>query len=365
MIKFVKEEKGAALALTLIVMVVLMIFGTAFLNFSLADSKFARINEDKIQAHYLARSGAQTIAEYMISDPGNALDLIGKTSQSNTQVAGGEIVVSVYNQSEGSPAVIRTYVEAKGVFRNVEQSVKVRLNRTLTSSNFLTENAIVAPNLISHQGNGNTIDISGSVLSTSVDNIFPSSNSGATITGGEKENSNLPQMLAAVVLNYPDSYDATYNNLSGTNTLNTSNKANYYVKVNGDMTLSGNQTLTIKSPGMTHIYLNGDLDFGGNSELVIEPGAKLAVYKTNAGSITISGDSKLLNNMFIFAPESTVTFNNNNAYRPDGGFYGVIVGKIVSLPNKIDIVHVDFGTSLMLDTSNVGITFNGYTWVNP
>lgn len=53
-----KSHKGSALVLVLIVMLVLSILSIALLNISLADTKHAVRGEKNIQAHFIARSGA-------------------------------------------------------------------------------------------------------------------------------------------------------------------------------------------------------------------------------------------------------------------------------------------------------------------
>lgn len=56
----VRNEKGAAMAVALMVMLVLTLFGTALWQYSMADTIQVARSEDKLQAHYLARSGALT-----------------------------------------------------------------------------------------------------------------------------------------------------------------------------------------------------------------------------------------------------------------------------------------------------------------
>jgi hypothetical protein len=62
------NNRGAALPLVIITMVVLMILGLAVLNISLADYKHAIYSERKIQANYLARAGADDIGNKIISE---------------------------------------------------------------------------------------------------------------------------------------------------------------------------------------------------------------------------------------------------------------------------------------------------------
>lgn len=61
----IKKRKGSTLALTLIIFAVLMIFGTFILSFMVTENKQAMYYQNKTQAYYLARSGAD-IAEKAI-----------------------------------------------------------------------------------------------------------------------------------------------------------------------------------------------------------------------------------------------------------------------------------------------------------
>ena len=54
-----KKNNGSALVVVIMVMAIMMIFGTAVLNISLSETKQASHEDKVIQAHYLARSGAE------------------------------------------------------------------------------------------------------------------------------------------------------------------------------------------------------------------------------------------------------------------------------------------------------------------
>lgn len=56
-----KYRNGSTLALTLIVFAVLMIFGTFILGFMVTENKQAMYHQNKTQAYYIARSGAEVV----------------------------------------------------------------------------------------------------------------------------------------------------------------------------------------------------------------------------------------------------------------------------------------------------------------
>lgn len=62
--KFLLDSQGSALALVLVVMVVLTILGTAALNLSLAETKFAVRDEQMMRAEYIAKAGLDSVAKH-------------------------------------------------------------------------------------------------------------------------------------------------------------------------------------------------------------------------------------------------------------------------------------------------------------
>lgn len=58
----IKYEKGLAMPLTLIVILVLIMLGTSLWHYSMADLKHASLESQKMQAYYHARSGAELLA---------------------------------------------------------------------------------------------------------------------------------------------------------------------------------------------------------------------------------------------------------------------------------------------------------------
>ena len=60
------NNKGFALVTVVIVMAVLMIFGTTILAVSVSENRQVRFQEQSIQHFYVARSGADSVASYLI-----------------------------------------------------------------------------------------------------------------------------------------------------------------------------------------------------------------------------------------------------------------------------------------------------------
>src|SRR5665648_1129800 len=65
--KSIKNERGMALALVIMVMTVLIILGASILTSSLTETKFSVANEKNLQAEYLAKEGADIMAQHFIT----------------------------------------------------------------------------------------------------------------------------------------------------------------------------------------------------------------------------------------------------------------------------------------------------------
>jgi len=121
-----KEEKGYALPLVLIVMVVLFILGTALIQYATTEAVQVSRSEKKMQAHYLARSGAEAMAEHIIDNPSDASDYFGEDGDGNITNEDGDIVgefnVSVEEDSDG-----KVIIESTGSVDDVEEKLVLTL----------------------------------------------------------------------------------------------------------------------------------------------------------------------------------------------------------------------------------------------
>mgnify|MGYP000844147480 FL=1 len=69
MFGILKSNKGMALPLVLVVMVVLMVFSTAILGMGATDTLMSAHDSNKSQAYYYAHSGAEAVASYIVENP--------------------------------------------------------------------------------------------------------------------------------------------------------------------------------------------------------------------------------------------------------------------------------------------------------
>lgn len=66
---FLKSEKGFAMPLVLIVLIVLTLLGIALWNYSMSELNHSVREEKRARAYYIARAGAESVARDLINDP--------------------------------------------------------------------------------------------------------------------------------------------------------------------------------------------------------------------------------------------------------------------------------------------------------
>ncbi|MEW5922009.1 MAG: pilus assembly PilX N-terminal domain-containing protein [Bacillota bacterium] len=122
-----KNEKGLALPLVLIVMLILTLLGTALWHYSTSEAMQVSQYEKRLQAHYLARSGAESLAawinDHIAAQPEKVAALLAKSSLP-VSLGNGTFAVSL----EGTLNHIT--VKATGKVGNVEETVTIILNFT-------------------------------------------------------------------------------------------------------------------------------------------------------------------------------------------------------------------------------------------
>lgn len=350
------HEKGSSLITVMIVMSVLLILGISISQLNIAENRFASKHEDDLQAYYIARSGAQALAEYMLRDDSNiAKDLIGKTSNDNGQVGGGTFSVKV---EEGESEDI-VFITSTGTYNNSERTVTLKVTSTGTGLGGIFDHAIVAKSIVYVANNaGSGIEIDGSVATASSD---PNSiNLGNHGTADDKVLD--PDLIFPAIIFPPDqippiSYTDELGIINANQTLVSSAAAPKYY--HADSINLQNSALTITGDGIIHLYVNGNINLNTNASLTVPSTAQLYLYATGTEVKFLGSGS--WHNVFLYAPNAEIEWNNANS----GNFYGAIIGNKVKLHNHTKIIHnPDLASNVDLDTSNIGVTYTGYTWVN-
>jgi hypothetical protein len=89
------SQRGMALPLVMIISAFLLLMGGVMLKQEIGETVFRVDNEEKTQAYYLARSGAEAIFDTFQNDRANALELLHNNMYTETPTAFGDGTISV------------------------------------------------------------------------------------------------------------------------------------------------------------------------------------------------------------------------------------------------------------------------------
>ncbi len=114
------DQEGAALPLVLMILFILTLLGTTIFMYNMAETKQVVKTEERMKAHYVARSGAHAVAAYLVENPDSAKDLIDSPEFTGYEFGEGEFDVLVY-----ADALDEVHVKSIGRVGDSVQSVIV------------------------------------------------------------------------------------------------------------------------------------------------------------------------------------------------------------------------------------------------
>jgi hypothetical protein len=365
--KYLKNDKGSVLVMVLIIMLVATVLGTTLLQVSVAETKFSEKNEDKSQAYYIARAGAESVAKYMISDgEGIAEDIIGKTSSFEFKEGSG--TVQVIDSGD------HIEILSEGNFNGVKQEARLIMRESEESSGSWPAGSIIVKDKITTDGNGNGIVIEGPIVVGNNNDGSVSLGSGEITIEGETVSIedgvvHDPDLIIDSI-NIPDSYDNEEFATSGITSdeeliIGESGHTTFNVNY-----IEGNNTITVSGEGSAHVYITGSkyinsekedyaIYTSGSSEINILGNAKLYVYVLTDANVKIIGKG-IEGKMFLHAPDSVVEWNNAN-----DDFKGVIIANEVILHNNIEVDYdKDIASGSDSGFPTIGISYSGYSWAD-
>lgn len=120
-----KNENGAALPLILIVIFVISVLGFILITYSITETQQVALDENRLKAHYVARSGAHAMLTYLIENPEKAEELFGAGQSVPVQIGDGEFRVEVIDTSEADKTIHR--IRSTGVVNGVVQNINIDL----------------------------------------------------------------------------------------------------------------------------------------------------------------------------------------------------------------------------------------------
>lgn len=132
------DQKGVAMPTVLMVMLVISLLSAALWQYSITDTTDVARDEKRMQAYYIARSGAEALAQYII-DPSNPQEVKENLDKktSNPQVLGnGTFTVSVKKSEVTNPKdpdFESLTITSIGTVADVSVPVRIKLKPTYTS----------------------------------------------------------------------------------------------------------------------------------------------------------------------------------------------------------------------------------------
>ena len=78
--KFAADQRGSVLVVVLLALLTLSIMGTSLSSLTVNDNLHAVRQQRSNEAYYIARSGAEAVAEVLLADVQNIANYIGQTT---------------------------------------------------------------------------------------------------------------------------------------------------------------------------------------------------------------------------------------------------------------------------------------------
>ncbi len=322
-----KKREGSALAFTIIIMVVITILSGIILQIAMAETMQAKRDKDRIEAYYVAKSGAEATADWILKNSTNAKNIIGKESVAQN-LANGIFEVEVKG-TETSPEII---VQGTGTVRGVSQKASLILNRTtnLTGINF--DYALYAGTNMDLRGD---ITIDGKV---GYGNNFDPHGNNVTVSSKEK-----------ITINYPTPIAPTDPSLAN------------------DFS-SPDPKILFSSTNRTKTYRNLVIDTKNDNEFIIDTGSvglgdanlvleTLTLTGNNKGNLKITGENRL--NIYITKYASfSVNVNKTNPAKPENLLLMMCEGSSITFVNKIEFNGFIYAPTLSI-TDGGNLDFRG------
>jgi len=128
-----KDEKGIALPLVIVVVLALSLLGVILFNYNVHETTQVARDEDNLKAHYIARSGAHALASYLVQNQDLAQELRDhmymteshylETFSKEVELGGGQYQVKAEYIGETSDGVGEIHITSIGEYSNARQSI--------------------------------------------------------------------------------------------------------------------------------------------------------------------------------------------------------------------------------------------------
>lgn len=333
-----KKKKGIALITVLMILLVLSILGTTLLTISVNETKLSVNNEKKMQAYYIARSGADAVASWLESHGNEASSIIPASGNYTSEEVGlgdGTFKVRILRETN-DPSLIR--IESTSTLNNSKINGKAVLIMKemggLTGNEIYTETIFAKK--ISITGNTNII---GDM--ESINNIIIKGNKSISgnITEGSKKSFPepvFPELPKEAYDSNGISKDGEYSIPHNSNLIFNTAK-NQILKIVVDSL--DIKDITINGDGSVFLFLNtsvkisGNININGNNKKNSgnsDPNS-LFIFGKEGNYIEFTGKSDV--NGFIYAPNSIFTMRGN------ADITGAIIAGEAAFRGNTDLIY--------------------------
>jgi type II secretory pathway pseudopilin PulG len=338
---YFSNKKGMALVMVLMVMVVLSILGVVILQVCLAETKFtARDNKSK-QAYYLAKSGVEATATWMLDNSNNGAALVGKDSEDTVlsdDIEGTFKVEVLDNTTIPTLTPDLLLIKGTGTVDDVSASAGLILKRgglgsgsvfryslysegiLLLNGNTTIEGAIGAGEAVTEHGHVTAPEPVIEVLNYPPP-IFPADPSTAS---SDTLHGELHLNMAGQPYVYKDFIFQPGGSTTAL-TFDTGDDPHNVVNLVVERLYLRSGVVKITGSGKANIFIALDADFDVDTNYndpLPSNRNQLMVYLREGASAAIDGNRKF--NGFIYGPGATITLGGN------GGFDGAIIGGSVT-----------------------------------
>lgn len=320
-----KNEKGAALIVVIVVFMVMSIMGAALISRSVGENRIAVAQENQVKSYYTARSGADAMASYLIEDPSKLNDAILKTQSGPATGTIDDRTFEVYVTGTEHEFIIESIA-----YKDGQENARVYL--TITEFD-LMGHAIFANQILD---TGNNVTVTGNIGTNQPSILFGNNDvignvtlgPGATPSDIENAENNITsghyvsQLSTPIIFPPVDPSDFPVWLPSGTININTSGNL-----VDGKMTralnridISGSTEFYVHGGGQVHLYISELINVSGTASIGTDADTELLLYYDNNDTITFNGTPN--SKISIYAPDARINYNG-------GGTGETIVGSFV------------------------------------
>ena len=139
MFKLLNSNRGMALPLVLVTIVIFVMFSTAILGMGTVDTKGAVQDSYKAQAYYYAHSGADAVASYIVENPDN-LSAKEMNDLVDSLIANGDSDPFSLSPSDGGSIVVNVSrsgniisVRSEATYQGVKATATLNLNESISA----------------------------------------------------------------------------------------------------------------------------------------------------------------------------------------------------------------------------------------